>query len=167
MPPLPPCMNTTMQTRETKATRCTSASVRILFGLDWICRQFFEFNGNIFHQHGGVSIGPKMAPPYSCLGMGELEQRLFNSNNDDLNKILLWKRFIDDIFLIWLGTATQLEEFHSYLNSVHPTIKFDKPHFDKDTNSCNFLDLSICINLFGFRAMVTNYAKVSFIDWVS
>ena len=28
-------------------------------------------------------------------------------------------------------------------------MKFDKPQFDKDTNSCNFLDLSICINLDG------------------
>ena len=59
--------------------------------------------------------------------------------------VLTWKRYIDDIFLLWLGTISQLEEFHTYLNSVHPTMKFDKPEFDRETNSCNFLDLNICV----------------------
>ena len=33
----------------------------------------------------------------------------------------------------------------SYLNSVHPTMKFDEYQHNKENNSCNFLDLNITI----------------------
>ena len=34
-----------------------------------------------------------------------------------------WKRFIDDIFVLWLGLQEDLQTFSQYLNTVHP-IKF-------------------------------------------
>ena len=34
-------------------------------------------------------------------------------------------QFIDDIFLLWNGSETQLLDFITRLNSRHPTIKFD------------------------------------------
>ena len=36
----------------------------------------------------------------------------------------LWKRFIDDIFLIWPHGMNSLTKFIEHLNTVHPTIKF-------------------------------------------
>ena len=36
----------------------------------------------------------------------------------------LWKRFIDDIFLIWTHGMESLKEFIVHLNTVHPTLKF-------------------------------------------
>ena len=56
-----------------------------------------------------------------------------------------WKRFIDDIFLIFCGPYEDLSRFHQYLNSVHPTMKFDDYELDENDNSCNFLDLNIKI----------------------
>ena len=35
-----------------------------------------------------------------------------------------WKRYIDDIFMIWIHSRSELDEFISYLNSCHQTIKF-------------------------------------------
>ena len=57
----------------------------------------------------------------------------------------MWKRYIDDILLFWNGTWDQFIEFFEYLNGSHHTIKFDKPCFNPDENSCNFLDLKISI----------------------
>ena len=37
---------------------------------------------------------------------------------------VLWKRFIDDIFLIWTHGMESLKEFIVHLNTVHPTLKF-------------------------------------------
>ena len=59
---------------------------------------------------------------------------------------LTWKRYIDDIFVIWLRTLKELEDFHQYLNNSHKTIKFDTPQFDANTNSCNFLDLKVTLS---------------------
>ena len=39
-------------------------------------------------------------------------------------KPVLWKRFIDDIFLIWTHGMESLKEFTVHLNTVHPTLKF-------------------------------------------
>ena len=38
-----------------------------------------------------------------------------------------------------------MKKFHQYLNSVHPTMKFDNYEHDDNNNSCNFLDLNIKI----------------------
>ena len=48
---------------------------------------YFEFNDKIYHQHGGVAIGPRMSPPYACLGLGALEQKILSAENKDLDKI--------------------------------------------------------------------------------
>ena len=57
-----------------------------------------------------------------------------------------WRRFIDDVFIIWLGTIEELNSFHQYLNNSHNTIKFDKPEFNPEESSCNFLDMKITIS---------------------
>ena len=53
-------------------------------------------------------MGNIMAPSYSGLFMGELEQKLIQLAAD---KIKLWVGYIDDIFLIWLGDRTSFENF--------------------------------------------------------
>ena len=66
-----------------------------------ICIQnnFFQFNGEIFHQKKGVGTGMKLAPPFACLGVGKVEEEFFSSGNDLLDVIVLWKRYID-VFMI-------------------------------------------------------------------
>ena len=60
--------------------------------------------------------------------------------------IFCWKRFIDDVFLIFLGTVEQLQQFHDYLNNSHETMKFDNPQYNYDKKSCDFLDLTVTID---------------------
>ena len=55
-------------------------------------------------------------------------------------KLLIWKRFIDDIFLIWTHGEDSFKEFVDYLNSLHPTIKFTS---ESSTKSVNFLDTTV------------------------
>ena len=56
---------------------------------------YFSFNEKIYPQVGGVGTGIKLAPPYACLGMGKFEKEAFKNENVFLDKIRLWKRFID------------------------------------------------------------------------
>ena len=39
-----------------------------------------------------------------------------------------WCRYIDDIFMIWTRSVQDLNTFTSFLNGVHPTIKFTCDH---------------------------------------
>jgi len=98
---------------------------------------YFEHNGRFFRQKRGTAIGTKMAPPYSILFLGELEEKLLNSV--DL-KPFLWWRYIDDIFTIWEHGEENLLKFIAHLNSFHPTIKFT---CDYSLTSVNFLDVEV------------------------
>ena len=57
----------------------------------------------------------------------------------------LWRRYIDDIFFLWYGTAEELLKFIKHCKTSHETIKFT---FDYDfkTRSEDFLDIHIWID---------------------
>ena len=59
-------------------------------------------------------MGTKMAPSYANLFMGKIEQQLTHP------KIHCWKRFIDDIFLIWTDTEAELKKYVSNINQQLP-----------------------------------------------
>ena len=102
------------------------STTSVMKSLD-ICldNNYFEFDGKIYRQHGGVAIGPKMSPPYACLGLGDLEEKILSAENQDLDKLLLWKRFIDDVWSLFRGSYDEAKMFVNWLNSLLPgVIKF-------------------------------------------
>ena len=116
----------------------------ILEGLD-IClkNNFFHFKNRIFQQISGVGTGLKLAPPYACLGMGEYEKRAFNSNQPLLEQILLWKRYIDDVFGLFKGSKEEFDSLVTWLNSLMPgVVKFTA---NISYNQVEFLDLVVKI----------------------
>ena len=79
-------------------------------------------------------MGTKMAPAYANLFMGMLKTKLTSEH------INIWKRYIDDIFLIWTNTQETLEEYIKMINSIHPTIKFT---YESNKNELTFLDITV------------------------
>ena len=79
------------------------------------------------------------APPYANLFMGRHEETIREAF---IWAIPFWKRFIDDIFLIFLGTTEQLQSMKDFMNNLHPTIKFT---FEHSTHEISFLDMKILI----------------------
>ena len=65
-------------------------------------------------------------------------------------------QFIDDIFLLWNGSETQLLDYITRLNSRHPTIKFD---FKYSKSSIEFLDTKIYKNKEKNKLLTTIYRK--------
>ena len=106
----------------------------------------FKFDEEYWIQLIGTSMGTRVAPTYANLFMGKLEKILLSKCPENLKQYLhTWKRFIDDIFIIWSGSCSQFEDFFKFINSYHPTIKFDPPQHNEEDNSCNFLDMKISI----------------------
>ncbi len=66
-------------------------------------------------------MGTRVAPSYANIFMGNLETTLLDKA---ANKPHTFKRFIDDIFLLWTHSLQSLNEFIGYLNNAHKTIKF-------------------------------------------
>ena len=105
-----------------------------------LTNNYFEFNGEFYHQLSGTAMGTKLAPSYANLFMSKFEDKYVYTYP---LQPLLWKRFIDDIFLIWPHGKNSLVEFIKHLNTAHPTIKFTS---DISDTQISFLDLSIYIN---------------------
>ena len=99
----------------------------------------FEFNGKHYHQMSGTAMGTKLVPSYANLSMTKFEE-----NNEYTYPLQpkLWKRLIDDIFMIWPHVMDSLLEFIDHLNIAHPTIKFTS---DISQTEISFLDLTIYI----------------------
>ena len=53
---------------------------------------------------------------------------------------LIWLRYIDDVFLLWTHGEEQLDNFISYCNTRHRTIKFTA---EKSKKSLRFLDVMV------------------------
>ena len=82
-----------------------------------------------------------MAPSAANLFKGWLEAHVLASSPVPVSQDT-WKRFIDDIFLLWTGTLEDLAVFFEHISSFHPTIKFT---ITSSTNQLPFLDILISL----------------------
>ena len=89
--------------------------------------------------------------------MGKFEKDVFSQNSNLLEKIKLWKRFIDDILMLFKGTKSECENLVNWLNSLQPgVIKFK---YQYSTEVIEFLDLKI--HLEGGRLKTNLFIKPS------
>ena len=86
-----------------------------------LTNNFFEFNLETYQQISGTAIGTKFAPSYACIFMDNVEKTMLAGQ---LFTPWWWKRFINDIFFIWLEDERKLKDLFITLNNLHPTIKF-------------------------------------------
>ena len=92
----------------------------------------FEFNKELFIQLIGTAMGARPAPSYANIFMAKkidpLIQELAKNVEGGEDPLLFFKRFLDDIFLVYTGCLKNLHMFLSELNNIHPTIKFTMTH---------------------------------------
>ena len=82
-------------------------------------------------------MGTKLAPAYANLFMGKLEHSILSQAT---LKPLFYKRYIDDILILWPHSKSELDKFLLHMNSFHHSIKFTSEYsFDEIT----FLDAVI------------------------
>ena len=103
--------------------------------LDHILKKnYFTFNDEMYLQISGTAMGTRCHLNYGIAFMAELEENFLKSVQ---LKPRLWKRFIDDIFIIWSHGEEKLKEFLDEPNSFHNSIKFTEQH---STYGIPFLD---------------------------
>ena len=100
----------------------------------------FKFGGQIYKQIKGTAMGTKCAPAFAGIFMHQLEQQFLE---DAPLKPSLYRRYIDDIFLIWPHCEDSLKQLLTSLNEAHHSIKFT---WDYSLDKVTFLDLDIYKN---------------------
>uniref|UniRef100_A0A803K0M0 Reverse transcriptase domain-containing protein n=1 Tax=Xenopus tropicalis TaxID=8364 RepID=A0A803K0M0_XENTR len=101
---------------------------------------YFRFETQFYQQLTGTAMGASMAPAYANLFMHQFENKYILPKYG--HKMLLYKRFIDDICIFWVGDEVEFLTMVQELNLCSDEIKF--------TASCGrevqFLDLQLTTN---------------------
>ncbi|MEE4247463.1 MAG: hypothetical protein V2I33_18800, partial [Kangiellaceae bacterium] len=118
-----------------------------LLELNLTCNDFV-FNSKRYLQIKGTSMGKSFAPAYANIFMADWETRALNVSP---HKPLFYKRYIDDIFMIFVGDARQLQQLIDHLCSFDRDIKLSA-EFSRE--SVNFLDCRICLRMFEGRRVL-------------
>lgn len=106
----------------------------------------FSRGKDFYHQISGTAMGTIVAPTYAHLVMGYVETMLHEKCEKQFGAantksiMELYKRFLDDIFLIWYPDFGDHLSFISLINNIHPSFKFTHTI---DMNQCNFLDIHL------------------------
>ena len=84
-----------------------------------LTRNNFYFNGDHYLQIRGTRMGTKMEPSYAKKCMTPLEKDVIYTYH---TQPLMWKRYLDDCFGIWVGSLDSLQMFIDYFNACNPNI---------------------------------------------
>ena len=90
----------------------------------------FLFNNELYSQEEGTSMGPRHAPHFADIFMARKIDpkikaifRKYVQGQDDF-----LKRFLDDLFKLFIGTTQDLHKIFEEMNKIHPSIKFTMSH---------------------------------------
>ena len=138
--------------------RTTMSIKHIMDLLDFCLRKtYFTYQGKYYEQVEGAAMGSPISPIVANLYMVNFELRALNASQ---NPLLMWKRFVDDTFLVM--KKAHKEEFLTNLNSVDNDIQFSTEEPRPD-GSLPFLDILRTPDKDG-RLDTTVYRKLTHTD---
>ena len=100
----------------------------------------FEFNGKCYKQLFGTAMGSKTAPSYANTFLGNLENKFLNT---EPLKPIYYRRYIDDIFMVFPHSPEELDLFMNHMNLLHPSMKFT---FEFSRDQITYLDTVVHLN---------------------
>ena len=130
-------------------------------------RNYFEFQGKHYRQISGTAMGAHFAPCYANLFMGFWEKFHIWMQNPFAQHLVYYGRYIDDVIVIWDGSADRAVDFVNYCNTNPYGIRFTHV---LDAKSLVFLDLELTWNEEGAITSKTHFKETagnSYLHWKS
>ncbi|XP_068082170.1 uncharacterized protein [Anabrus simplex] len=82
---------------------------------------YFMWGGNFYEQTDGVAMGSPLSPVVATFFMEHFEEEAIASAP---LKPMMWWRYVDDAFVVWIDGPEKLHLFLNHLNQQYPSIKF-------------------------------------------
>ena len=107
-----------------------------------IGNNYFTTGEDVFyHQRIGFAMGTPCAVVVANMFMAWVESQKYRiPANIKSGRLLMWARFIDDIFAVWCGTQQELADFCAWLGRAYPKIALT---FEVSSSAVDFLDLHV------------------------
>lgn len=105
-------------------------------------QNYFIFDGKYYMQNNGLAMGSPLSSILSEIYLNDMENTyILSEHNKYANKILFYKRYVDDTFVIFNGNSRQLNLMKNIFNKINNNLQFTlETEID---NKLNFLDLTI------------------------
>ena len=121
-----------------------------------VLNSFFTFDSKFYQQTDGLGMGLPLGPTFANIFMSYHERRWLD-NCPGSFKPIFYRRYVDDTFVLF-SDPSHVQEFHSYLNSQHPSIKFT--YEIENNRKLSFLDC--CVHREDIRFSCSVFRKDSF-----
>ena len=118
---------------------------------------FFSYEDAIYEQTDGTAMGSPLSPTVANIFMEDFENTAIATFHLQPK---IWKRYVDDTFVIMPHNNSSLQEFLSHINGLHDRIKFTMEI--ENNNSFAFLDVLVSKN--NNRLTTTVYRKPTHTD---
>jgi hypothetical protein len=129
---------------------------------------YIQFKEEFYWMKDGTAMGSSMCPTYANIFMFQTENYLVQQLLHK-EKLLMYKRYIDDTFMIVQGTEKDVNNIMDKLNQLDETIKFTHTASKK---SIDFLDIIIKydahlgkIDTSVFQKKLNKYAYLPWNSW--
>ena len=107
-------------------------------------QNFCRFDDKFYQFSEGVPMGMSLSGLLADIFLNSIEKKLLDEQNEVNKNILYWRRYVDDILVVWTDSQAELDVFHNYLNTIHEKIKFTVEI--EHSKNIKFLDLDISHN---------------------
>ena len=99
----------------------------------------FEYNGKLYKQVDGVTMGSPLGPTLANIFLANIEQEIFATDKNFHPR--MYCRYVDDIFTVF-SADQNFETMLNVLNTQHPNLKFT---YELGNHTLPFLDTNISI----------------------
>lgn len=143
--------------------------------IQFICNHnYFEYNEKTYQQIEGIAMGTNAAPELANIYLIHTIDKIIKSNP----KIVLYQRYLDDLFLIWKDSKADFETWFTTFQSNKYNLKFT---YTISKSKIEYLDLNIMIdennklqhsthqkllNKYGYIKQTSNHPIHTFKSWI-
>ena len=114
------------------------------------------FNNKFCLQMDGTAQGPHMSCSYSDIAIENFDKKALEYSPP----VLCWKRFRDDVFIVWPHSLDERKTFFLFMNTVDQTKKFQFT-MEIAEDSLEFLDLKLKFDIETKHISVDVFSKTT------
>ena len=117
--------------------------------MEFLCfcltENIFMFGEQLYRQKQETAMGTCFAPSYANLFVGWWEKQVAWSGRNEkyMDHVMLWCRYIDDLFLVWRGSVEEVKEYILELNNNDLNLRFTSVVSDK---CIDYLDVTVLVD---------------------
>ena len=118
---------------------------------------YFHYNNSLYHQKDGIAMGTNCAVSIANLYLKDTDRKLAAYSG-----VRLYKRYIDDVGLIFRGTENELKDFISYANTITTGIQFTAVYSKEtlDILDITFYDDNFIIEFKTYQKAINRYLYI-------